>query len=105
MQAFHPLLLINYFLFFFSSRRRHTRFQSVTGVQTCALPILLAAYALNKAPGETLAAYLHERVFAGAPASTLAPTEADRAGFTAFLGRYRGALQAERAALQAENRG
>lgn len=66
---------------------------------------LLAAYALNKAPGETLAAYLHERVFAGAPASTLAPTEADRAGFTAFLGRYRGALQAERAALQAENRG
>ena len=29
--------LIN--LFFFSSRRRHTRFSSVTGVQTCALPI------------------------------------------------------------------
>ena len=26
--------------FFFSSRRRHTRFISVTGVQTCALPIL-----------------------------------------------------------------
>ena len=24
---------------FFSSRRRHTRFVSVTGVQTCALPI------------------------------------------------------------------
>src|SRR6056297_2654801 len=28
-------------LFFFSSRRRHTRFSGVTGVQTCALPILL----------------------------------------------------------------
>ena len=28
-----------YFLFFFSSRRRHTRYISVTGVQTCALPI------------------------------------------------------------------
>src|SRR6056297_2839194 len=27
------------FLFFFSSRRRHTRFSGVTGVQTCALPI------------------------------------------------------------------
>src|SRR6056300_1395784 len=27
------------FLFFFSSRRRHTRFLNVTGVQTCALPI------------------------------------------------------------------
>src|SRR6056300_1868336 len=26
-------------LFFFSSRRRHTRFLNVTGVQTCALPI------------------------------------------------------------------
>src|SRR3546814_19186694 len=28
------------FLFFFSSRRRHTRCALVTGVQTCALPIL-----------------------------------------------------------------
>src|SRR5881409_1645805 len=27
--------------FFFSSRRRHTRCETVTGVQTCALPILL----------------------------------------------------------------
>src|SRR5881397_854564 len=26
-------------LFFFSSRRRHTRWLNVTGVQTCALPI------------------------------------------------------------------
>src|SRR3546814_3087833 len=28
-------------LFFFSSRRRHTRCALVTGVQTCALPILV----------------------------------------------------------------
>src|SRR6056297_4125593 len=28
--------------FFFSSRRRHTRFSGVTGVQTCALPISAA---------------------------------------------------------------
>ena len=27
------------FVFFFSSRRRHTRCADVTGVQTCALPI------------------------------------------------------------------
>src|SRR5881397_1434531 len=27
------------FAFFFSSRRRHTRWLNVTGVQTCALPI------------------------------------------------------------------
>src|SRR3546814_9714779 len=30
-------------VFFFSSRRRHTRCALVTGVQTCALPISLAA--------------------------------------------------------------
>src|SRR3546814_10874155 len=30
--------------FFFSSRRRHTRCALVTGVQTCALPILLYAF-------------------------------------------------------------
>src|SRR3546814_1850572 len=29
------------FVFFFSSRRRHTRCALVTGVQTCALPITL----------------------------------------------------------------
>src|SRR5213076_3552771 len=29
-----------FFFFFFSSRRRHTRWLVVTGVQTCALPIL-----------------------------------------------------------------
>src|SRR3546814_7641317 len=30
-------------IFFFSSRRRHTRFALVTGVQTCALPISFGA--------------------------------------------------------------
>src|SRR3546814_710363 len=30
-----------WFVFFFSSRRRHTRCALVTGVQTCALPILM----------------------------------------------------------------
>src|SRR6056300_595490 len=34
------LLFFFFFFFFFSSRRRHTRFLNVTGVQTCALPIL-----------------------------------------------------------------
>src|SRR6187397_1200216 len=32
------------FFFFFSSRRRHTRWCTVTGVQTCALPILPDLY-------------------------------------------------------------
>ena len=34
------ILVIDCFVFFFSSRRRHTRLLTVTGVQTCALPIL-----------------------------------------------------------------
>src|SRR3546814_3210781 len=33
-------MLICFVFFFFSSRRRHTRCALVTGVQTCALPIL-----------------------------------------------------------------
>src|SRR3546814_8153557 len=35
------------FLFFFSSRRRHTRCALVTGVQTCALPISARGIATN----------------------------------------------------------
>src|SRR3546814_4141621 len=34
-----------FLLFFFSSRRRHTRCALVTGVQTCALPIFIASEA------------------------------------------------------------
>src|SRR3546814_7940074 len=33
-------ILVGWLLCFFSSRRRHTRCALVTGVQTCALPIL-----------------------------------------------------------------
>src|SRR3546814_9551163 len=35
------ILISVYVFFFFSSRRRHTSCALVTGVQTCALPILL----------------------------------------------------------------
>ena len=37
-------------MFFFSSRRRHTRYISVTGVQTCALPISLSVFAQSDIP-------------------------------------------------------
>src|SRR3546814_4993162 len=37
MNALHVIMM-----FFFSSRRRHTRCALVTGVQTCALPIWIA---------------------------------------------------------------
>ena len=63
---------------------------------------LLAAYALHRAPGQTLADYLGTRVFAGARSRTLTPDPADEKGFAAFLGRYRQALAAERAALDVE---
>src|SRR3546814_5501361 len=36
-------VVLVWFAFFFSSRRRHTRCALVTGVQTCALPIYRAA--------------------------------------------------------------
>src|SRR3546814_9828683 len=45
-------------IFFFSSRRRHTRCALVTGVQTCALPIsanLIGFY--DKGPWQIRAAY------------------------------------------------
>src|SRR3546814_2023424 len=38
------------FVFFFSSRRRHTRCALVTGVQTCALPILRPDYSIRPSP-------------------------------------------------------
>src|SRR3546814_6308149 len=39
-------------LFFFSSRRRHTRCALVTGVQTCALPILSMAIERERLPAD-----------------------------------------------------
>src|SRR3546814_9265117 len=41
-------------LFFFSSRRRHTRCALVTGVQTCALPISLRLRLRRRPPGRPL---------------------------------------------------
>src|SRR3546814_3698111 len=39
-------------MFFFSSRRRHTRCALVTGVQTCALPIYRKLAAVGAQAGE-----------------------------------------------------
>src|SRR3546814_2413909 len=41
------------FVFFFSSRRRHTRCALVTGVQTCALPIYTGEFGLQFSETET----------------------------------------------------
>src|SRR3546814_4677791 len=40
------------FVFFFSSRRRHTRCALVTGVQTCALPIYHRLKSMVRRSGE-----------------------------------------------------
>src|SRR3546814_6627158 len=39
--------------FFFSSRRRHTRFALVTGVQTCALPIYIGGFPIEGPDGQS----------------------------------------------------
>ena len=62
---------------------------------------LLAAYMLQKKPGQTLEAYLAEEVFADVQSTTLAPDAQDEAGFDRYLASYRAALAAERAAVQA----
>lgn len=59
---------------------------------------LLAAYMREKAPGETLEDYLNDRIFAGAPVSTVMADETDRRGFEAFMTRYGRGLAALRAA-------
>src|SRR3546814_6782137 len=44
------MFIVFVFLFFFSSRRRHTRCALVTGVQTCALPILAVCRSSTSPP-------------------------------------------------------
>src|SRR3546814_2529647 len=46
-------------IFFFSSRRRHTRCALVTGVQTCALPIFIFVI-IKLPPGDYLSNQLAE---------------------------------------------
>src|SRR3546814_16437485 len=49
-------------VFFFSSRRRHTRCALVTGVQTCALPILCPRCTHSSGPSLTKAAGRREPI-------------------------------------------
>src|SRR3546814_4431733 len=55
------------FHFFFSSRRRHTRCALVTGVQTCALPILLPTMRLFICGGAPVAPELVRRAAQAIP--------------------------------------
>src|SRR3546814_17500247 len=81
------------FLFFFSSRRRHTRCALVTGVQTCALPISeenffgVAGILLSSASSKTafaLAWCLHRR----RAVEVIGLTSPGNRGFVEGLGCY-----------------
>lgn len=59
---------------------------------------LLAAYAMQKADGETLENFLSKRVYASEEVSVTYPNEEDVKGFTTFLERFKAGLSAEKSA-------
>lgn len=61
---------------------------------------LLAAYMKNKEEGETLDAYLNDKVFAGQEGTKMEPDAADVAGFDEFIKRYVAGLPIEKAAVE-----
>lgn len=60
---------------------------------------ILANYLISKEKGETLEAYLDEKVFKGQEGVTLAPDPEDVAGFDEFIKRYVNGLPVVRAAV------
>ena len=63
---------------------------------------LLASYLVNKEEGETLEAFLDNKVFAGNEGSTLNPTKEGVDGFNTFMDRYMKGLSIERAAVDSK---
>ena len=61
---------------------------------------LLAAYAANKAAGESLEDYLSKRVFADARSTTLAPDPVDVEGFNTYIAEFKKLLEVERKAVK-----
>ena len=61
---------------------------------------LLAAYMQTKAEGETLDAYLNNRIFAGETGTTMNPDTADVVGFDRFIEFYKAGLPIEAAAVE-----
>ena len=61
---------------------------------------LLASYMINKSEGESLAAFLDNKVFAGQKGEKMAPKASDVQGFNQFMKRYSAGLVIERAAVE-----
>lgn len=61
---------------------------------------LLASYMINKGEGESLAAFLDSKVFAGQKGEKLDPVAKDVKGFDEFMKRYSTGLAIERAAVE-----
>ena len=61
---------------------------------------LLAAYCRDKAAGETLEAYLAQRVFVHAKTTVMEPLAEDVAGFERYMQQYKAMLHVEKAATQ-----
>src|SRR3546814_13931803 len=76
-------------MFFFSSRRRHTRCALVTGVQTCALPISSVAMRLGaledveRSEGQDIAL----RVFVGQRSASVSTADMDAGELTKLVAR------------------
>jgi len=60
---------------------------------------LLAGYMAGREAGETLEAYLANRIFNGKLGETIAPTAEGVASFNAFIERFKAGLPIERAAV------
>ena len=63
---------------------------------------LLASYLVNKEEGETLEAFLDNKVFADQESSTLDPKPEGVAGFNAFMDSYMKGLSIEKAAVDSK---
>lgn len=61
---------------------------------------LLAAFMAKKGEGETLEAFLEQKVFAGNGGVSVEPDAKDAQGFTAFMERYTKGIAIERAAVE-----
>ncbi len=61
---------------------------------------LLASYMIDKEDGESLEAFLSEKVFAGSKGVTVEPDPEDVKGFETFIERYKKGIEIEKAALE-----